>query len=733
MSERNSNRDQRKHDVLSHGQSAMVKNIDQAVIIKDDEIFFVCGPDGSIPVQMGHGFGLYYHDTRYLNGYELRLNGEAPTPLAAVADEGFLAKIQLTNPQLEENEDTIAKRKVGVSWQRLLSGENLALYDTIELHNYGHKNVTIRVSLSFQAAFEDVYAVRGLLPEHPGKLHEPRWNDGTLEFFYEGVDGWNRSTTIRSSREPDEIGDVTATFEIAIEPGESSKIELSVCVAERKKGEQRPKARRPPSLKEVARIRREVAEDWIEIPARVQSDNPLLDRVLSQSMRDLQLLRTPLDGEEYFAAGLPWFGTLFGRDSLIAAIQMLAFHPQIAEKVLRLLASRQGSKEDSWRDEQPGRILHEYRMGELARAGRLPHSPYYGTIDAPLLFLILTGMHASWTGDLSVFEELQDNVEAILSWIDNYGDANGDGYIDYDSESDHGLLNQGWKDSGDGIVNAEGEIAEPPISLVEVQGYLYRAWTTTASLFRRVGNSGKADELERRAAELRARFNNDFWLDDIGIYAMALEKGGRPLEVVSSNCGHALWAGIADDDKAQRTALRLFQDDSFSGWGVRTLAASEKGYDPVGYHLGAVWPHDNSILVGGLKHHLRDEEALRIFQGMLDAAESFEHFRLPEAFSGFSREEYSTPVRYPVACHPQAWASGAMPYMLQQVLGLEADAFEKRLRIVRPCLPGHIRELQLCGVHVGGASVDLHFKGGKEGATVEARAYGELEVDVVTN
>jgi glycogen debranching enzyme len=543
----------------------------------------------------------------------------------------------------------------------------------------------------------------------------------------------NRSTTIRTSPAPDEVQEATASFDVTVQAGQSAKIALSVSLAELEhEGEPTPRPADPKSPRDLARIRQNVADNWMKIHTSVRSDSPLLDCVVRQSIRDLQLLRTPLDGQEYFAAGLPWFGALFGRDSLIAAIQMLAFHSPISEKTLRLLASRQGTRQESYRDEEPGRILHEYRRGELSRSGRLPHSPYYGTVDAPLLFLILIGLHADWTGHLGLFEDLQDNVEGVLSWIDDYADANSDGYIEYDSKSDHGLVNQGWKDSGDGIVNADGEIAGPPISLVEVQAYLYMAWTLIARLFRRTGKIDRADKLERSAGELRKRFNQDFWLDDMGTYAMALEAGGKSLRVVSSNPGHVLWTGIADDEKARRTAERLLQDDSFSGWGVRTLAASEKGYDPVGYHLGTVWPHDNSILVGGLRRYRRDADALRVFQGMLDAAERFEHFRLPEAFSGFSREEYSIPVRYPVACHPQAWASGSAPFMLQHVLGLEPLGFEKRLRVVRPCLPDYIRNLELCGICVGGASVDLRFEQSREGVTVEAtRVDGEVAVDVI--
>jgi glycogen debranching enzyme len=417
--------------------------------------------------------------------------------------------------------------------------------------------------------------------------------------------------------------------------------------------------------------------------------------------------------------------TLFGRDSLITAIQALAYDPTIAENILRLLAHFQATEVDEWRDEQPGKIIHELRVGELANLGEVPHAHYYGTVDATPLFLILMGMHARWTGRLDVFQDLRENVERALRWIDKYGDLTGDGFVQYESKSEHGLVNQGWKDSGDAIIDENGDLAKPPIALVEVQGYVYRAKRLVAELYRRTGDPDTAARLEREAEDLRTRFNDAFWLSDGECYALALEAGGRPVAVIASNPGQALWTGIADREKASKTAERLMQSDIYSGWGIRTLSEKERRYNPVGYHLGTVWPHDNSIIAAGFRRYGLDQAARQVMKGIFEAATYFPNYRLPELFSGFSRQDYEVPVRYPVACHPQAWAAGAVPFMVETALGLVPDAFSKRLRIVRPSLPDFVHHLELRGLRVGDASADLRFE-----STADARtAVDVLKID----
>ena len=376
-------------------------------------------------------------------------------------------------------------------------------------------------------------------------------------------------------------------------------------------------------------------------------------------------------------------------------------------------------------------MLHELRVDELTRANLLPYSPYYGTIDATPLFLILVARHAAWTGKLDLFDELREHVELALTWIAQYG-MDRDGYVAYDSnKSDGTLVNQGWKDSGDAIVNADGSLAVPPIALVEVQAYVYKAKCEIADLFRRAGEEARATELEREANALRTRFNRDFWNEEIGTYVLALQRDDKPAAVVSSNPGHALWCDIADPKKARRTMERLMSDEMFSGWGIRTLATSEKRYNPIAYHLGTVWPHDNSIIAAGFRHYGFDRAAQRVISGILQAAMHFEHFRLPELFTGFSSTDFNGPVRYPVANHPQAWGAGSIPFMITTLLGLEPDAFNRRLRIVRPLLPKVVERVNVLRLAVGAAKVDLRFSRTARDVNVDVlRLEGELNVSI---
>jgi glycogen debranching enzyme len=542
----------------------------------------------------------------------------------------------------------------------------------------------------------------------------------------------HRRLCIQFSPAPYAVEGTSASFRLTLRPQERTRLGVMLMVEESAQpAEAHPRAH---ALSDVDRIGYELqrsVDDWLGRQTRIESDSLLLNRVVERSQRDLRALRSSLDGYEYFAAGVPWFATLFGRDSLLTALQTLSCDPGPAESTLRLLALHQGREIDDYRDEQPGKILHEYRDGELARTGEIPHSPYYGTVDATPLFLVLLGRHAAWTGSLALFHELRDNVERALEWMARHGDEDGDGYIEYRSTSEKGLVNQGWKDSGDAIVEADGTLARPPIALVEVQGYAYQAKLAVAELFERAGEPERADALRGEAEQLRARFNRDFWLPELDFYALALQADARPCAVLSSNAGHALWSGIADPDKAGRTAERLMAEDLFSGWGIRTLSSRERAYNPVGYHRGTVWPHDNSLIAAGFRRYGFDAAACAIFSGLVQAAAHFAHQRLPELFAGFAQEDYGVPVRYPVACHPQAWAAGSLPFLIESLLGLRPEGFEHRLRIVRPVLPGFIDRLEVSGLRVGEGRVDLLFSRGRAGLRVEILGVqGDLEVRV---
>ncbi|MGN6393806.1 MAG: amylo-alpha-1,6-glucosidase [Gemmatimonadales bacterium] len=729
-------RHQRKHRVLSQGLPSVTGTIADAVVLKDGDLFLVTEPDGRLPPGTGHGLGLYYKDCRFLRTYELRLNGTLPTALGATASAGDRGYIQLTNPELEHPGAPLPRDTISIEWARTIDGEALSLVDVLTLHNWGRESIELTLELSFEAGFEDVFEVRGLLDEDLGTEQPPEWDDGRLRIRYHGRDRLDRSVTIVppagfALRRP-----ATLAGTVRLEPREERRLELHVLVREWPPEGTAPAENDPDAVARSARGSRPPSQRWPD-GTTVVSDSLALDDILERSFADLGLLRSTLHDRTFVAAGIPWFATLFGRDSLIAALQLLPYAPEVARDTLRLLASYQADRVDEWRDAAPGKILHELRVGEMARTGAIPHSPYYGTVDATPLFLIVLRQYVDWSGDLDLFDELHDNVRRALEWIDRYGDSDGDGYVEYRSVSEHGLTNQGWKDSGDAMVDEQGRIATPPIALVEVQGYVYAARLGMADLYQRRGDGPTADRLRQQATGLKSAFDRDFWVEEIGCYAMALEARKEPLRVVSSNAGQALWCGIADPSKAARTAERIMSAEMFSGWGVRTLSQDSVAYNPVAYHLGTVWPHDNSLVGAGLKRYGFGAHTRRIFDGIAAAARDFDHRRVPELWTGFSRDRYASPIRYPVACHPQAWAAGSMPFLLQHLLGLEAHALEHRLRVSEPIMPGLGTWLELRGVRVGEASVDLRFESTdaktRDTARVDVLAVrGKLEVEIDT-
>ena len=428
-------------------------------------------------------------------------------------------------------------------------------------------------------------------------------------------------------------------------------------------------------------------------------------------------------------AGLPWHGTLFGRDSLIAAYQMLAFEPGIAGQTLRLLARYQGADIDDFRDEQPGKILHELRLGEMAHLNEIPQTPSYGSVDSTPLFLILLAEHAHWTGSLDLFRELKPNIQRAFEWISKFGDISGHGWLEYGVKSSSGLDNQGWKDSGDAIMNEDGSLATSPIALVEVQGLVFMAKVKIAKLYEHDGDQRTAKQLRTEAHELRTRFNKAFWLNDKGTFALALQEGTEPCSVISSNPGQALWTEIVDRENAQATVDQLMSEKMFSGWGIRTLSTTERRFNPAGYHLGTVWPHDNSLIAAGFRNYGFNDEAGKLFAGILNAARHFEHSRLPEVFCGFSRKEYEMPVRYPVACHPQAWAAGTTPFFIQSLLGIVLGGIDKKFYVVDPVMPKFLSHIRIKQLRIAGGCVDLEFRRLKDG-TVQTQCVKQEGVEV---
>jgi len=721
----------RKQQVLTRSAPSQAQSIAHALILKDEALYLVTERDGLVPFQGAHGFGAYHHDCRFLNGYSLAICGAGMELLGANMISGHEAIFELTNPELAlPNGQTIEKHDIGLRLRRSVDGRAIALEDNLTLRSYAREQtLDIELELAFRADFEDIYIIRGLGPDVRGEVLAPAWRENELILSYHGKDGVARTSAISFSLPPDSTADARATFTLRLAPGEAKILKVQVVFSEHPQGSRRSSAK-PDAEGARQRVAKHKAA-FRDTRAHIETDNSDLDLILEQSFTDLLTLRTPLNGDSYFAAGVPWFTTLFGRDSLITALFFLPYEAAIAEETLRLLAKHQGREVDAWRDEAPGKILHELRVGELANLGEIPDTPYYGTIDATALFLILLGRHAAWTGRLDLFRDLRANVDAALEWISKSSEHPGlEGYVAYDAEKDDLLVNQGWKDSGDAIVDEDGHIAAPPIALVEVQGYTYLAKTEIAKLFERDGKPDAAEKLRREAEDLKARFNRDFWAPERGTYALALTSGGKPARVTSSNPGHALFAGIADEEKARKTAASFMSEAMFSGWGVRTLAASEKAYHPISYHRGTVWPHDNALIVAGLRRYGFDVEAQRVTSGIVEAATHFPLRRLPEVFSGFPRAGYGTPIRYPVACHPQAWASGSIPFMITSLLGLEPNGFEGRVHIQRPVLPPHVKKLSLLGLAVGAGRADIAFQRMDNGRTDVSvlRTEGDIEI-----
>lgn len=712
-------------------------DIGAALTLKEGPLFLLTDRAGDIPPQTGRGkdrgLGLYFHDMRHLDEAVLRLNGQRLTPLLASTDLGYRGIRELTNPELPRpGGRAIPKETLGLHAETILNDH---LQETLTVRNFGREPVELTLTLDYDAHFDDMFTVRGVPAGRRGTLHPVEARPDGLHFRYDGADGHCRTTTIAFSPPPARIEGRRATFVARLAPGASSSYSIAIAIADEQPGAARPALEAHPRRATAPAHQPRTPEDrdWLGGGVQISTSSELFNRVLRRSFLDLGMLAMRQGDDQFFAAGVPWYVALFGRDSLITALQTLAYAPGITRTTLDLLARYQGTRDDPFRDEAPGKILHELRVGEMANLREVPFTPYYGTIDATPLFLILLGEYLQWTGDRAYFATLQPAVEAALAWLDRHGDRDGDGFLEYICQADRGLANQGWKDAYNSIVNADGSLADPPIALVEVQGYAYRARRAMANAYRHAGDAARADDLERQAAELWRRFNERFWLPDLGNYALALQgEDKRPAAVEASNQGQALWGGIVDPARAGAVRDALLDPARlFAGWGIRTLSHAAVAYNPFDYQSGAVWPHDNALIAAGLRAYGFDNDALHILTALYEAATRFDQYRLPELFAGFGRDEYGTPVRYPVACSPQAWAAGSLPYLLGEVLGLVPDAFARALYVARPCLPDWLDWVTVRGVRVGDARVDLRYeRSGTVTLATVLRKEGDLRVAI---
>jgi glycogen debranching enzyme len=676
--------------------------VSDAMSLKHDRLFLLADQRGDVTPPGNCALGLFEDDTRILSHYELRAAGGPAARLSTQVVQPYYAQIDLavTDHAFGGN---AWDPKHAIYLRRELLLED-ALVERLTLTNYLVRPIDYWVELHVGCDFADIFEVRGWRRERRGEFLAPVSEDSTIRFAYRGLDGVLAESEITFRDRPDALDARHARWRLRLSPGTPVQLQWEVG---------RVGTRDTPTREAALdhRRRRLAAsyDEWRDACSSWTSDVATFDATLTRAVDDLRSLYISTGRERVISAGIPWYSTVFGRDSIITSLETLPLNPRIAIDTLRYLARHQGAAENAFTEEQPGKIMHELRRGEMARSGEIPHVPYYGTIDATPLWLVLLHETWRWTGDAALVRELLPNARRALEWIDRYGDLDGDGLVEYARTSDRGLVNQGWKDSGDGVPFPDGRLPAPPIALVEVQGYVYDAKVRAAALLTLAGEHEAAERLRREAAQLRERVIERFWLEELGTFALALDGEKRPIPTLTSNPGHLLWSRLPDDSRARRTADTLLAPDMFCGWGIRTLSARHPVFNPMSYHDGSVWPHDNALIVMGLSHYGLGANALPVIEAAHDVAAAATFNRLPELYCGMTRNGSSRPVDYPVSCSPQAWASGALFMMLQAVLGILPDAPSGTLHIRNPVMPVSLGELTIHRLRVGDARVSLHF------------------------
>jgi len=652
---------------------------DRQISILKGSAFVVSDGLGDVTNVLGNPNGLFYRDMRHLSRWQLRLNGRELDVLSAETleyDEAVFFLVEPTGTIYRNPAMSLIRRRQVADGMR----------EHLELYNHGLSRVEVEISLLFDADFADLFEVKDDLSK-TGQVYRQREHHGvTLGYHREDF----RRETYIHARDAF-FTEESLTFRVALAPRESWSATVVVTVGT---------ARDEPLPQRMHRPEMPVSlEDWLAGAPKVDTDWHELRQVYKRSLVDLAALRfypESVPDSSLPAAGLPWFMALFGRDSLITSYQAIPFVPELARTTLLALGAHQATEWDDFRDAEPGKILHELRHGELTHFGARPHSPYFGSADSTPLFLVVLDEYERWTGDVATVRQLEGAARAALEWIERFGDPDGDGYIEYQTRNpETGLDNQCWKDSWNSIIHPDGTVASLPRACCEIQGYAYDARVRTARLAREVWrDAALADRLERDAADLRMRFDRDFWLPERGFYALALDGEKKPVPTLTSNIGHLLWSGIVADDRVEPVVAHLGGEQMFSGWGVRTLADGQPAYNPIEYHNGTVWPHDTALIAAGLARYGRRQDANRLAVALLEAANHFA-FRLPEAFAGYSRAATRVPVAYPTACSPQAWAAGAPLLLLSVMLGLTPTPSGLT---VRPHLPAEVDRLVVRGL-----------------------------------
>jgi glycogen debranching enzyme len=695
-------------------------------VLKHNDTFAIFDHYGDIrPGGLGDE-GIFHEGTRYLSLLVLALGQERPLFLSStVKEENDLLVADLTNQDMIRDGQVVCQRgtmhvvRSTCLWQGVC-------YERLRIRNYGPSPMTASFTLLFDADYADIFEVRGTRRPRRGTRLEPAVGKGSVLLGYRGLDEVIRHTRLLFQPAPSSLSDGQAVFTLSLPPGE--EITLDVTVAFERQGALVRVLDYDRAVNETV-ADRETNKAWTGI--RSETSEPFSAWV-NRAVADLHMLITQTGEGPYPCAGVPWFSTPFGRDGLLTALEVLWVNPDMARGVLGYLAAMQATEVIPELDAEPGKILHETRTGEMAALQEIPFGRYYGSVDATPLYVFLAGAYYERTGHRAFIESIWPNVEAALGWIDTYGDADRDGFVEYFRRSPRGLAQQGWKDSHDSVFHADGRLAEGPIALCEVQGYVYAAKRSAAGLAKLLGQSQRAEELTAQAEQLQARFAQAFWCEDLSTFALALDGAKKPCRVRTSNAGHCLLTGIASPEHARRTARTLLDPSSFSGWGVRTVAAGEPRYNPMSYHDGSVWPHDNALIAYGMARYGLKEGALQILNALFEASLHMDLHRLPELYCGFVRRPGEGPTLYPVACSPQAWSAASVFMLLQASLGLMINAPQRQVYFSYPLLPEFLKEVHLTGLRLDGGNLDLRLvRHGRDVGIHTLRREGDFQINVI--
>jgi len=708
-----------KHDEL-HGQVTISLQEGRSRTLKNGDTFAIFDHNGDAVPRAEGSEGLYHRDTRYLSCFNLKIVGAQPKLLSStLSDDNTTLTCDLTNPDLFDHNNVLVLPQGLLHIRRSRLLWRASLLERLAITNFDDTQQQVRVEIEFAADFADLFEIRGAQRERRGHEHPPLVQDESVTLAYTGLDRLFRETKLRFVPAPFKLTSRHAVFELTMAAKETRSFFIEIdCRPDHVEKNDSVSEGFFSSLREARRTYRATVSRTVGII----SSNELFNKAINRSVSDLFMLTTQLPSGPYPYAGIPWFSTAFGRDALFTAWQTLWFDPAIAKGVLRFLADNQAIKEDAISDSEPGKILHEARDGEMAKLGEVPFRRYYGSIDSTPLFLCVAGAYLERTGDLTLIRNLLPNLKAALTWIDLYGDRDGDGFVEYGRRSTEGLVNQGWKDSHDSIFHADATLARGPIALVEVQAYVYGARQALADIFERIGEQAQAANQRAKADKLQKQFDARFFDEKLGTYVLALDGEKKPCRVRSSNAGHALFTGIAYPERAASVVTNLMSGSSFSGWGIRTIATTEARYNPMSYHNGSVWPHDNAVIAAGFARYGFRREAARIFEALFSASAYLDLQRLPELFCGFSRRYGRGPTLYPVACSPQAWAAATFISLIQSTLGLEFKTTNEEITFSQPVLPRFLDRIKLHGLVVGERIVNADL----------IRAVSEVNVNFAT-